>query len=288
MDAREVLREWIGNPTDPKAPVPPDRRGRQGRLLQGTSAERYEYDVANWLHFIEDTVPIGAWRAEPSHVRTWLDMQGGAERSRARRVSAVGAFYAYAVHFGHARHNPVDPALSGKAHLAPQGPRLSKSQVHLVQWGADRLEGPLAERNRLLVYLLLSGLRSRQIVELSLADLHFEQHRLTADVWQKGGGTRRLAFPPEVRSAVQAYLQVRIWKGPDSSDVHGPLLVSPGGHRLDSQPTPGNILKGPVRLARACTDPDAPELPVRVTPDMVALSVSPFGEIKEAGGGTQV
>jgi len=284
MDAHAVFRQWIGNPTDPKAPVPPERRGRQGRLLQGTSAERYEYDVASWLHFIEETVPIGAWRAEPSHVRTWLDRQGGAERSRARRVSAVGAFYAYAVHFGHARHNPVDPALSGKAHLAPPGPRLNEGQVHLVRWGADQLQGAFAERDRLLVYLLLSGLRSRQIVELSLADLHFEQHRLTADVWQKGGGTRPVAFPAEVRSAVQSYLPWRRWRGPESSESHGPLLTSYRGNRLDSQPSPGNILKGAVNHARACTDPDAPELPVRVTPDMVALSESPFDPLEEAGG----
>lgn len=276
MDARAVFRQWIGNPTDPKAPVPADRRGRQGRHLQGTSAARYEYDVESWLHFIEDTVRIGAWRAEPSHIKTWLDMQGGAERSRARRVSAVGAFYAYAVHFGHARRNPADPALSGKAHLAPPGPRLAEGQVHLVRWGADQLEGDFARRDRLLVYLLLCGLRSRQITELSMADLHFEQHRLTADVWQKGGGTRLLAFPGEVRDAVQAYLPWRRWRGPDSSEFHGPLLTSYRGNRLDPQPTPRTILKGALIHARACPDPDAPELPVRVTPDMVALSVSPF------------
>jgi site-specific recombinase XerD len=208
-------------------------------------------------------------------------MKGGAPRSRARRVSAVGAFYAYAVHFGHALHNPVDPRLSGKAHLSTPRPRLSEGQVHLLRWGADRLDGDYAERDRLLVYLMLAGLRPRQVVELDLSGVTFEQHRMTALVWQRGGGLRRTAFPDEVRDLVRAYLPVRTHRGPDSHEDRGPLLVTYRGHRLDLNKTPHDILKIAVAHARSCPDPDAPDLPARVNPDMVALSPSPFEPLRE-------
>lgn len=281
MNPRAALKEWIGDPGNPEAPVPADRRGRRGDFLRGTSPERYAQHVTDWLDFIEDVVKIGAWSAEPSHIKTWLDMRGGSPRTRALRVSAVGAFYAYAVHHRHALHNPADPRLSGKAHLSAPSPRLSEGQMHLVRWGADRLEGQFAERDRLLVYLLLAGLRTRQVCELDLSGIYFEQGRMTADVWQRGGGLRRLIFPDEIRFAVKSYLLMRTWRGPDSHEDRGPLLVTYRGERLDRQTTPRMILRQAVTLARTCPDPDAPDLPVTVTCDMVALSPGPFAPLRE-------
>jgi hypothetical protein len=103
----------------------PDRRGKQGRLLQGTSPERYAKHVTDWLGFIEDTVHIGAWRAQPSRFVTWLDVKGDGVRTRALRVSAVGAFYAYAQHFGYAQGTPVHPKMG----TGPAVPFMSWSSV---------------------------------------------------------------------------------------------------------------------------------------------------------------
>lgn len=275
MDARTVLATWLDENN-------PDRRGKQGRLLQGTSPERYAEHVKAWLDFIEDTTAIGAWRAQPSHVVTWLDMQGGSVRTRALRVSAVGAFYAYAREKGCVQASPVHPKMGTGAWNAPRTEKLTDGQMELIRWGADRMEGDMATRDRLLVYLLLTGLRSRQIIELTVQDLVFEQHRLTADVWQKGGGTRRLAFPAEIRNAVKEYLPVRTWRPPGSHEERGPLLVSTRGNQLDANTTPRAVLQQAVTAALACPDPGAPELPARVKPDMVALSPSPFGELERA------
>lgn len=282
MDPHAVLKEWIGTPEDPGSPPPPNRRGRRGGHLQGTSPERYKDDVTDWLDFIEKTVKIGAWHAEPSHIKTWLDMRGGAPRSRARRVSAVGAFYAYAVHFKHALHNPVDPRLSGKAHLSAPAPRLTEGQAHLLRWGADRIEGDFADRDRLLVYLLLAGLRPRQVVDLERSDIVFEQSgRMTGIVRQRGGSRKRLAFPDEVGDAVRTYLPVRTWCGPDSHEDRGPLLVTYRGNALDLTVTPRTILHVAHAHAVACPDPDAPDMPSRIAPDMVALSPGPFAPLAD-------
>lgn len=283
MDARTVVATWLDENN-------PDRRGKQGRLLQGTSPERYKEHVRDWLDFIEDTVRIGAWRAQPSHVVTWLDMKGGSARTRALRVSALGAFYAYAHRLGCVQATPVHPKMGTGAWNAPKTKRLTSGQMELIRWGADQLQGKTAVRDRLLVYLLLVGLRSRQLIELTVQDLVFEQHRMTADVWQKGGGTRRLAFPSEIRQAVKTYLDVdadgaplhRTYRPPHSYEDRGALLVSYWGHPLDANTTPRAVLQRAVGAALACEDADVPELPARVTPDMVALSPSPFGELENA------
>lgn len=288
MDARDVLREWIGDPDDPFAPPPPDRRGKRGSLLQGSSPQLYRTDTEDWLTFIEDVVRIGAWRAEPSHIKTWLDARGGPDgslRSRARRVSALGAFYVYAVEKGYATVNPVDPRLGTGAWNAPRLPKLTAGQMHLLRWGTDQLVGPLASRDRLLMYLMLAGLRSRQITEINVQQLHFEQSRLVIEVWQKGGGTRPVAFPEEVREVVRAYRPDRPWRPPHSYDASGPLLVTHGvgknGVRLNPRDMPRQILRQVAAVAVRHPDEDAPELPLKLTPDIVAHSPSPFALTEE-------
>ena len=275
MDARTVLATWL-------AEANPDRRGKEGRLLQGTSPDRYREIVTDWLDFTEG-LRLDPLRAQPSHVKTWLDSRGGAVRSRALRQSALSAFYAYAIHFGHAGHDPALTELRGRPQDEPETPKLTGGQMALLQWGADQLQTETAERDRLFAYLQLAGLRSRQITEFERPGIIFEQSgRMIGDVWQKGGGTRRYVFPVEVRAAVRTYLPVRTHKPPKSFEHRGPLLVSYRGNRLDPQTTPATILRQVVALARAHPDADAPELPARISPDMVALSPSPFGELELA------
>jgi site-specific recombinase XerD len=275
MDARTVLATWLDEHN-------PDRRGKEGRLLQGTSPDRYGEIVTDWLDFMEG-LKLDPLKAQPSHVKTFLDSRGGAVRTRALRQSALSAFYTYAKHFGHAEHDPALAELRGRPQDEPETPKLSPGQMALLQWGADHLDGPYALRDRLFAYLQLASLRSRQITEFELPGVIFEQSgRMLGEVWQKGGGTRRYAFPTEVRDAVRAYLPHRTHRPPQSFEHKGPLLVSYRGNRLDPQTTPRAVWHQVLALARACPDPDAPELPSRVTPDMIALSPSPFGELERA------
>lgn len=277
MNARTALEAWIDEDETPHE----NQRGSKGRLLQGTSPRRYRDDVLAWLAFM-DKVGLDALRATPSHVKTWLDAQGGAVRARARRVSALSAYYAYAMQMGHARANPAVAQLRGRPQDEPNLPQLAPGQMHLIRWGADQHTGPTAARDRLLMYLMLAGLRSRQITELRLADLHFEQHRLSCDIWQKGGGTRRYAVPDEIRQAVRTYQPERTWRPPASHEESGPLLTTYRGNPLDANVTPAAILRATLALARHCPDPDAPELTGRITPDIVAHSPSPFDPLEKA------
>ncbi|MCX4799663.1 site-specific integrase [Streptomyces sp. NBC_01242] len=277
MDARTALDAWIDKDRTPHE----NQRGREGRLLQGTSPRRYRDDVLAWLAFM-DKVGLDALRATPSHVKTWLDSEGGAVRARARRVSALSAYYAYCAQLGHAADNPAIAQLRGRPQDEPGLPQLTPGQMHLLRWGADQITGDMAARDRLFMYLMLAGLRSRQITELQLGNLHFEQQRLTCDLWQKGGGTRRYAVSDEVRQAVRTYLPERTWRPPASHEETGPLLVTYRGNPLDPNTTPRTILHATIRHALACPDPEAPELTGRITPDIVAHSPSPFDPLEKA------
>lgn len=276
MDARTALNKWIDKDETPHQ----RQRGRQGRLLQGTSPRRYRDHVLEWLAFM-DKVGLDPLQATPSHVKTWLDSEGGAVRSRARRVSALSAYYAFCYQIGAASANPAVAQLRGRPQDEPGLPQLEPGQMHLIRWAADQHEGSTAARDRLVMYLMLAGLRSRQITELMLADLHFEQHRLTCDIWQKGGGTRRYAVPDEVRQAVRDYLPKRVWVPPASHEESGPLLTTYRGNPLDSNVTPAAILRATLVLAVKHPDRDAPELTGRITPDIVAHSPSPFDPLEK-------
>jgi integrase len=274
MDARTVLATWLDEPN-------PHRRGKEGRLLQGTSPDRYKEIVTDWLDFM-DGLRLDPLKAQPSHVKTWLDSRGGAVRYRALRQSALSAYYTHAIGSGHATYDPALTELRGRPQDEPETPKLSPGQMALLQWGADRLQSDYPERDRLFAYLQLAGLRSGQVRALTVQEIVFEQGRTTADIQQKGGGPRRYVLPPEVVALIRAYLQVRTWRPPHSYEERGPLLVSYRGRALDTQTTPRTIWRQVLALAHACADEDVPELPARVTPDMIALSPSPFGELERA------
>lgn len=267
MDARTVLAQWLAEDN-------PERRGRQ-RLLHGTTPEGYRDDVTAWLDFL-DKIGLSAWEADGSTVKTWLDSTRHSPRSRARHVSALGTFYTHAQRLGYVGHSPAHPALRGRPDQEPGLALLSHEQMQAVREAADGLKTPTATRDRLLIYLMLAGLRPRQIIELDLRDLHHEQHRLTADVWQKGGGTRLTALPAEIAWAIEEYLPVRVHDGPHSYADRGPVLTTYRGQRLDSNQTPRTVLRGAVIASAVCT---AAGVPRDVKPDAVAHSPSPLSPV---------
>lgn len=277
MEPRTALQQWLAEDN-------PERRGKQGRLLQGTSPDRYGDDVGSWLDFL-DLLDLSAWEASGSHVRTWLDSRRGAVRSRARRVSALSAFYTYAMHKGYASHSPAHPTLRGHPHDEPGLQLLTLSQAMTVQHAADRLGTPTAARDRLLVYLMLSGLRPRQITELDLRDFHFEQQRLTADVWQKGGGTRLTELPRVVEVVLTAYLPHRVHVAPHSYEQRGPVLTTYRGQRLDVNQTPRNVLRAVIASSALCAKA---RVPSGLKPDALAHSPSPLKKISSPDTPPQV
>ncbi|MFJ7911354.1 hypothetical protein [Kitasatospora sp. NPDC096204] len=193
-DPYDVLTQWLAA-----------GRGKHGRALQGTTPTRYEADLREWLYFTQETTGIGAWNADESTATTWayapaLRRPNPDRPSRrplaphvslhnpARRLAALAAFYAYAADAGHIPEPPFNAAALRPSPTAlPRTTPLTLEQAAAMQYAADDVlpgrhrRGPYdtaPHRDRLLVHLLLDGLRPRQAVGIDLEDLHEENpHR---------------------------------------------------------------------------------------------------------------
>ncbi|WP_405008313.1 hypothetical protein OHV13_33195 [Kitasatospora purpeofusca] len=130
----------------------------------------------------------------------------------------------------------------------------------------------MPERARALGYLVLGrGLRAHRVVALDLNDIVREQHRTTARVTLKGGGTEFQELPPPVAHAIKDYLPRRRTAVPHSTPETGPLLTSGRGRRRDPAPSVRDLLR-----AVASTHPQLTHLADTLTADGLAASPNPF------------
>lgn len=218
-DAKTVLDHWLTT-----TPYHPRTR---------TNAEE---QIGLWLERIGDRV----WTATPRDVDEWAGTDG---HTRARRISALRGFYDTAADTGHVRTNPARRVARGSLTHLPGRRTLTRGEAADLISAADLYTGTNAARNRALIYLLV-GLEARpgQITALLMEHLHREQHRLTADLPQKGGGTALVEIPRRVAHVLDAYTHPdtgeRHWAAPYSGPDWGPLLTTapsrgePGGQPL--------------------------------------------------------
>jgi site-specific recombinase XerD len=159
----------------------------------------------------------------------------------ARRLAAVRSLLRFTL--GAAR---VPDAVAG-----PRRPR--RLPVAPKPDEVDRLiealdgEGPLALRNRALVELVYSaGLRSREAVDLDLADVDFEQELVR--VRGKGGKERALPLGEEAALSLARYLrEARPELARGAEDA---FFLSTNGRRLDTS-TLRRLVPNPHRLRHA-------------------------------------
>jgi site-specific recombinase XerD len=126
----------------------------------------------------------------------------------------------------------------------PEAPRAEEVDAELARLEAD---GPLGLRNRALVELVYSaGLRSREAVDLDLADVNFEQELV--HVHGKGGKERTVPLGEQAAHWVARYLRdarPELARGAENA-----LFLSTRGRRLDTS-TLRRLLPHPHRLRHA-------------------------------------
>ncbi|MFF4652635.1 hypothetical protein [Streptomyces sp. NPDC001380] len=249
-DPYAVLQDWL-----------------TGRPYAEGTREDYEREATAWIEHIGAKV----WRASARDVSHWA--AAGNPRTEAWRISCLRSFYRHAAETDPRVRNPLPRGLRPPVATLPPGrPALDATQAALFLSALDRYRGPHAERARALGYLILGmDLRAHQAVALDLDDWIHEQHRTTARITLKGGGTALREVPPPVALAVAEYLPHRRTAAPHSTPETGPLLTSGRGRRLDSYNTPTGILR-----TVAATHPLLTDLAPTLTSDGLAASPSPF------------
>jgi integrase/recombinase XerC len=158
----------------------------------------------------------------------------------ARKLSAVRSLIRFA----------LGPERVPEATLAPRRPRrlpvAPKSREVDEMLSALEGDGPLALRNRALVELVYSaGLRSREAVDLDVADVDFEQESVR--VRGKGGKERAVPLGEEAAWWLARYLRDA---RPKLANGGGAFFVSARGRRLDTS-TLRRLVPHPHRLRHA-------------------------------------
>jgi site-specific recombinase XerD len=159
----------------------------------------------------------------------------------ARKVAAVRSFLRFALGPDRVPDASLTPR---RARRLPETPRPREVEAELETLDQD---GPLGLRNRALVELVYSaGLRSREAVDLDLADVDFDQEQV--HVHGKGGRERVVPLGEEAAHWLARYLhEARPQLTRDAVDA---LFLSARGRRLDTS-TLRRVAPHPHRLRHA-------------------------------------
>jgi integrase/recombinase XerD len=190
---------------------------RLERSLSGHSIHAYVSDLQKLTRYLE----LAGQSAGPDKVGTeqlrefvrWVAMLGVCERTQARIISGIKAFYQYLLVEGIVENNPA---------RSLEGPRLSRRlpevlsihEIERIIAGIDRSR-PQGQRNLAIIETLYGcGLRVSELVNLKLSDLQLKAEfiRITG----KGNKQRLVPLGREAKKQILLYLE-----GPRS-------LVQPG------------------------------------------------------------
>ena len=208
----------------------------------GRGSERtgtaYRRDLWQWLDWCTAAGrhPLAATVADVDAWIVWQRTYGNrgraaaAESTIARRVSAVGSWYAYLM-----VATVDDPVLTVTRNPAEHAARPHVDSDHSETVGlskneADRLieqaRADSATTYALILLLLLAGLRVGSALAACIEDLGVDRGHRVLNIVTKGGKRRRVPLPPVLATAIDAMLAVR------GNPETGPLFLTPSGRPI--------------------------------------------------------
>jgi site-specific recombinase XerD len=233
----------------------------------------YAADLAHWLAFLAASEVDPLTESRRVHTHAWLRAQeaaGAATATRARRLGAVSAFYAWLIAEDYTdRANPaaIDPKRKPKVNpYRTSTSGLSKEQAGDLLAAADADTGPQALRTAAI--LLYTGIRVGELVGADVEQLGNDRgHRVLRFV-AKGDQDHLVVLPAPVTRRLDAHLAARddlagdrlpAPAGGAGARPRRPLVVTASGARLDR----GAVWRLLRRLARAAG------IPVKMSPHVL-------------------
>jgi site-specific recombinase XerD len=229
VDTRAAIERFLASPS-----------------LSDATRRAYRFDLEPFAAWLEsrrltldalDTRALADYTAELGRGRP----RKLAPSTIARRLAAVRSLLRFTL--GAAR---VPDAVAGprRPRRLPDAPKPAEVDGLLEELAGD---GPLALRNRALVELVYSaGLRSREAIELDLADVEFDQELVR--VRGKGGKERTVPLGEEAAHWLTRY--VREARPELARGAQNALFLSTRGRRLDTS-TLRRLVSHPHRLRHA-------------------------------------
>jgi site-specific recombinase XerD len=232
VDTRAAIERYLASPA-----------------LAESTRRAYGVDLAQFAGWLEargtdlddvDIRVLADYAAELGASRPGRNPRRLASATIARKLAAVRAFLRFTL----GRSRVPDASLTPRrARRLPAAPKAGEVDAELDSLGSER---PLEIRNRALAELIYSaGLRSRETVELDLADVDFDGE--TVRVLGKGGKERVVPLGEEAAYWLGRWLEVRPELAAGAQDA---LFISARGRRLDTS-TLRRLLPHPHRFRHA-------------------------------------
>jgi site-specific recombinase XerD len=233
VDAKAAIERFLASPA-----------------LSDATRRAYRTDVeefASWLRRRRlrvddvDARALAEYAAELGRDRPGRTPRKLSQTTIARKLAAVRSFLRSAL--GPAR--VPDIAITGRRRRRlPHAPRPEETDEVLARFADD---GALGLRNRALFELAYSaGLRTQEVVDLSLGDVDFEQELVV--IRGKGGKERAVPLGEEAAYRLRRYLEdgrPKLARGAENR-----LFLSARGRALDTS-TLRRLLRNPHRLRHA-------------------------------------
>ena len=204
------------------------------RGLSPRTVESYGQDLESFFLFEEELGQSGGLENGPDEQEiflylAWLRARGNTGRTLARRLSALRAFFAFAVEEGVLKTNPA--LLLENPKLPQYLPEvLSREEMEKLLALPD-MDDKSGRRDRCMLELLYAaGLRVSELRNLSVADLDLQ--RGLVRVFGKGAKERLVPLHDMIQELLADYL--RAWR-PQFSPSGNQLFVNRSGRALSRQ-----------------------------------------------------
>lgn len=198
-------------------------------LTSDNTRRAYRRDLRAFLDFL-DGHALDVFSVERQHVDVYrLTLDGQSAATVARKLSALSAFYKYALDEGAAMANPVVRVKRPKVdadHSETQG--LTKAQALAL---LDAAKQDSSRSHALVALLLYTGARISEALNARVSDLGFSGGHRVLSVTRKGGRKAFLVLPAPVIEALSALLGDDDARGaavalPDLGDGNGRALFA--------------------------------------------------------------
>lgn len=204
------------------------------RGLSPRTVDSYGQDLENFFLFREELALGGGVSAMPDEQEiffylAWLRSRRNTGRTLARRLSALRAFFSFAVEEGVLKTNPAQLLENPK--LPQHLPEVLNREEMERLLALPDMRDKSGRRDRCMLELLYAaGLRVSELCELSLADLDLQ--RGLVRVFGKGAKERLVPLHSLIQDLLEAYL--RQWR-PAFKPSGNQLFVNRSGRALSRQ-----------------------------------------------------
>lgn len=202
-----------------------------------STRKAYSLDLRQWIGWCRDH-DLRVFEAKRAHIEVyarWLEEQGRARATVARRLSTITGFYRYCVEEELIPRSPAKHVRRPKLNYESNAVGLDRNELgmFLVQAG---LSG--GRDHALACLLALNGLRVSEALNSDIEDLGLERGHRTLTITRKGGKIVTIPLAPRTARAIDLYVGER---------SEGPIFVNRDGTRRLDRHAATRIVK---RLAK--------------------------------------